>query len=557
MLANYISRTVLFYAGVRLALAALTLLALARLWRRPRPGLAFALLLATHLAAAGATFVPLQRPYALSESTDRAFNLGMAARVALGGSPFEHTQVGFASPEPALNWATAALAWFDPERVAAAAAALTPLALLAVGLGLYLGLRQSAPDAGTGEARDAWERVMLVFAVLSLSSLTMSPRPPTPPFWAGNFLLKPNHGAALGLVAVAAGLLGRGRGRGVALGLVLGLLSWVFLLDWAYALPGLVLGVALASRGERRWGALAAALCLSAAIALPYVLHLLPDYSPARSHGAARHMWGDPRGLPLAVPNWSTLDLGPLFVLGVIGAALSWRRRAPRDRALLGLFAATCVAVAASMPLALLGVAPEPDELHYFLRFVMALGAGTALAAAAREIESRRGLVPGQGHLLALAALVPLSFPIYWDPPSMDRYFPLSRQTLRPKVEAYARYVRQHTPRDAVFVAGKQAASWIPALTGRRVVLAEGGQLMPPDRDRRKQVERTLLLSQDAGEIRAAAARYGVTHVAIDEDLVREYGATGFDDLARGPSLVTVFANSAARIVALETEAGR
>lgn len=547
MLANYISPGVLFYAGVRLALAALLWVGLARLWRRPRPGAALALVLLAHLAAAAATFLPLQRPYALSENSDRAFNLGMAARAALGGSPFEHTQVGFGSPEPALNWLVAALAGFDAQRVAAAMAALTPLALLAVGLGVYFGLAGPTRDEA-----DAWERVLLAFAVLSLSSLSMSPRPPTPPFWAGNFLLKPSHGAALALVAVAAGLFARGRTRGPALAAVLGLLAWVFLLDWAYALPGLVVGALLAPRGERRWAPLLIGLAVSGAVALPYVLHLLPDYSPARSHGAARHMWDDPRGLPLAVPNWSSLDLGLLFVLAALGAWALWRRRQPRDRVLLGLLAAAAASVAASIPAALAGLAPEPDELHYYFRFTMALAGGAALAAAAREIERARGLVPGRGALLVLAALVPLSFPVYWDPPSMDRYFALSRQPLRPKVLAYAQFIREHTPVDAVFAAGKDAASWIPALTGRRVLLAEGGQLMPPDRERRKQVERTLLLSTDPEALRAAAAAYGVSYVAIDEELVNEYGVSGFEALARPPAFRTVFANSAARLARLE-----
>jgi hypothetical protein len=287
-------------------------------------------------------------------------------------------------------------------------------------------------------------------------------------------------------------------------------------------------------------------------IAVPYVLHLLPDYSPAKSHGAARHMWGDPRGLPLAVPNWSTLDLGLLFVLGVIGAMVLWRRRAPRDRMLLGLLVATAALVSLSIPAAVFGIAPEPDELHYFLRFVVALSAGVALAAGAREIEKAGALRCGQGHALVLALLVPLSLPIYWDPPSMDRYFALSRQRLRPKVLAYARFVRERTPKDAVFVAGKQAASWIPALTGRRVVLAEGGMLKPPDEHERKAVERTLLFSDDLEKIREAATRYGVTYVAIDDALVQEYGVAGSFDLARAPAFKTVFANSAVRIVALE-----
>lgn len=551
MLANYISRTVLFYAGLRLALFALSLLVLARLWRRPRPSHALALILLTHLAAAAATFAPLQRSYALSESTDRSFNLGMASRVALGGSPFEHTQVGFASPEPLLNLAVAALSLFRVERVAAAMAALTPIALLAFGLGTYFGLRRHGADEPPNGA-DAWERVMIVFAALSLSSLTMSPRPPTPPFWAGNFLLKPNHGAALGLVAMAAGLLTRPQPRPAVVGLALGATAWVFLLDWAYALPGLLLGAWLAPRAERQTKAVAVGVALSGLIALPYVLHLLPDYSPAKAHGAARHMWGDPRGLPLAVPNWSTLDLGPLLVLGIVGAIVLWRRRSARDRVLLGLLLAAAATSLLSIPAALVGIAPEPDELHYFLRFAMALSAGAALAAGARELESARALQSGQGHVLGLALFVPLSFPIYWDPPSMDRYFALSRQRLRPKVVAYSQFVRENTAVDSIFVAGKDAASWIPALTGRRVVLAEGGRLMPPDQGERKGVERTLLLSDDVAKIRAAALRYGVTHVAIDDALVQEYGVSGFDDLARAPVFRTLFANSAARIVALE-----
>jgi len=92
---------------------------------------------------------------------------------------------------------------------------------------------------------------------------------------------------------------------------------------------------------------------------------------------------------------------------------------------------------------------------------------------------------------------------------------------------------------------------WIPALTGRRVLLAEAGKLLPGDHAERKAVERTLLLSSDATEARAAAARYGVTHLAIDEDLMHEYGAESFASLAVQPWHRTVFANTAARIVEL------
>jgi hypothetical protein len=92
---------------------------------------------------------------------------------------------------------------------------------------------------------------------------------------------------------------------------------------------------------------------------------------------------------------------------------------------------------------------------------------------------------------------------------------------------------------------------WIPALTGRRVLLAEAGKLLPGDYAERKAVERALLLSSDAAEVRAAAERYGVTHLAIDEELMHEYGAPSYAGLATQPWDRTVFATTAARIVEL------
>lgn len=545
MLSNYLSPIVLSYAGFRLVLFALTLLGLGLAWRRPRPRRLLLLLVGAHLATGLASLAPLQRSYGLDEATDRSFNLGMAAGAALGGSIFEHTQVGFGSPEPIWNLIVATLAGFDVERVALAFAALTPLALLLVAICLYRGLADDDSD------EDAWERVWLVFAVLGLSSLSMNPRPPTPAFWAGNFLLKPNHGVALGLVGVVLGLVSR-RTHAAIVGLALGALAWVFLIDWAYLLVGLGFGlVVIPPAPERRWRDLAVMTCVSALVAAPYVLHLLPDYSPAKSHAAAQHMWGDPRGLPLAVPNWSSLDLGPLLVLGLLGAGALHMRKRPRDVALLGTWLGAIVMVAASIPAALLGLAPEPDELHYFLRFSFALMAGSALAAGGRQVERAFSLLPGRGHLIVLGCLLPLSLPSYWDPPSMDRYFRTSRLPIQPKVEAYARVIRERTPPAAVFAAGRIAATWIPALTGRKVLLAENGKLLPPDLEQRKAVERTLLLSQDPDEIRAAAARYGVRYVAIDEALVAEYGATDFHDLARAPVYRPLVTNSAARILEL------
>ena len=106
------------------------------LWRRPRPALAASVLIGLNLLCWIAYRAPLRRPYALNEGTDRAFNVGMAACVAAGASPFEHTQVRFGAPEPFWNAVIGALALHRPERAARAYELLTPLSLLVVGLGV-------------------------------------------------------------------------------------------------------------------------------------------------------------------------------------------------------------------------------------------------------------------------------------------------------------------------------------------------------------------------------------------------------------------------------------
>jgi len=539
---TFLSPLALGFAGLRLLLGLATFAGAFWLWRAPRPRAALALVLGVNLAAALASFAPLQRPYALGEGSDRSFNLGMAAAVTNGVSPFEHTQVGFGSPEPFWNLAVAALAGFSTERVATAYAALTPLAILAMGAALYRGLRQDESDG------DAWERVLIVFAVFGFASLSMSARPPVLAFFVGNFLQKPQHGLGLALAVVALGMRARGA-RPLPLGLVLGLLSWVFLLDWGYLMPILFLETLRRPRAARDWKGLLLALLISGVIAAPYVLHLLRDYNPLANERAAKHMWEDAQGLLLAVPNWSTLDLGPLFTLGVLGFLAQRTSALPRPRALASLALGAALLWLLSIPAALAGFSPEPDEMHFFLRFALAASAGAALAAGARFVEAARGWRTGQAHALALAACFPFCFAAYWDPPTMDRYYPMSRLPIRPKVRDYTDWIRANTEKRAIFLGGKSSASFIPALTGRQVLLNEGGQLVPKDLAGRKQVERVLLTSDDPELVRAAARRYGITHLAIDESLEQEYGVQSFDELGRSAACRTVLLSSAVKLV--------
>ena len=542
MFGTFLSPLALGFAGLRLLLAVAIGVGAWALFKNPRPRAALALVLGVNLVAALAMFVPLQRPYALGEGSDRSFNLGMAAAVTNGVSPFEHTQVGFGSPEPLWNLAVAALAGFRTERVATAYAALTPLAILAMGLLLYRALRQDESQA------DAWERVLIVFAVFGLASLSMSARPPVLAFFVGNFLQKPQHGIGLALAAFALGMRVRGA-RPLPLGLVLGLLAWVFLLDWGYLLPILFLETLRRPRAERNWRGLLTALLVSAVIAAPYVLHLLRDYNPLSNERAAQHMWEDAQGLLLAVPNWSTLDLGPLLTLGIAGFLVQRKSAHPRALALTSLALGAWLLWLLSIPAALAGFSPEPDEMHFFLRFATAASAGAALAAGARFVETACGWRTGQAHALALAACFPFCFAAYWDPPSMDRYYPMSRVPIRPKVRDYTDWIRANTSKRAIFVGGRTSASFIPALSGRQVLLNEGGRLVPKDLAARKQVERVLLTSEDADAVRAAARRYGVTHIAIDEALEQEYGAQSFDDLARSAACRTLLSSSAVKLL--------
>jgi hypothetical protein len=543
VLGRYLSPEALYFGSFRLGLALAALVALLLLWRRPRPRVLLVVVLALHVAAWLGYRAPLQRPYGLGEGSDRTFNVGMAASVAVGHSPFEHTQVGHGSPEPLWPALVALLAGRDPGRVPAVFDALTPIALLAVGLATYFAFRRRA-------AGGEWDAVVIAFAVLSLSSIAIHPRPPVPPFWVANFLYKPNHGIAFALTAAVIALAGDRR-RARALAVVLSLLAWVFLLGWAYAAAGLLAALALMRPPDRPWRPVLAALGVSALVALPYVRHLARDYSPAMDSATARHMWNDPNALLLAMPNWSTLDLGALLPAGLAGLWLVRRRRDAFEASVFGFGLAAWGMWALSLPLALAGIAPEPDELHFHLRFVMSLCAGLALSAAARLLSEHLALAEGRGHLLAIGACLPLAFPIAHDPPAMDRYYAESVVPVPPKVVAYADWIRANTPADAVFVAGRSSGMWIPALTGRRVLLAHAGKLLPKDHDARKEAERTLLTGEDEGQVRAAAQRWGVTHLAIDEELMHEYGAEGFMALGNRPWHRTVFANSAARLVEL------
>jgi hypothetical protein len=538
-----------FYTAFRIAYLLVGALAVVLLWRRPRAGAALGVIVVTNLAAWAAYVWPLGRLYALNELSDMSFNVGAAACAAATGNPFDHTQVRFAHLEPFWSATLALLSFGQPAWVLPLYAWLAPLVLVVVALGMYYGLREASTE------EDRWERALIVLAVLGLSSWAQSRQSPIPPLWPGNFLLKANHAAGWGLVGVALGAFAR-RMNPWRAGLMLGLLAWVFLLDWAFLWPGLVLGTLLRRDVSRRdWSALVKAFSLSFLIAVPYILHLTRDHNPLGHGDTPAQIWLDHAGLRLKDPRWVTLDLWLLLALGLAGAATAFIRRTGRDALLLGTLGGSWALWLAYQVGAHFKVTPEADEQHYFLRIALAMTAGAGIAAAGRALESRFHLGAGRGAVLMLAVCWPFTFPAHWDPPTMDRYFPYNLDPIPQRVQAYAHWIRENTPRGAVFAAGPNAATWIPVLTGRRILIA--AETRPPaDYPARKQAERALLLSRDPAVILDTARRFGVTHLAIDAPLTEEYGDEALKGIGRLPVFDVAYADKLVRILAIRTTGG-
>jgi hypothetical protein len=377
-------------------------------------------------------------------------------------------------------------------------------------------------------------------SVLGLSSWTLSAEPPTLQFWHSNFVFKPNHSMAFGLV----GLLSCwpvSRRPWLALAAVQGLLIWVFILDWAYLLPGLFLAAWFAAARMEAFKRVVLGTLGGVILGVPYLLHLLRDYSPV-GKGDMPQIWRDQMGERLVSPYWWSLDLGPLLVLFVIGLVLALRRSATGSGAPAFLLTGPLVA-ACYMAGLQFGFAPEPDEGYYYWRMVAGAGAGYALWTLAGN--SREGGRARYGLVFAL--VLACSFPAFFDPVRDDRYFSPSTQPVPEPMQSVADWISNHTPPRSVLI----SAEGIPlsGLTGRRFLMARPEQTA--DRNARERAERDILTSLDETTVRRAVSRYGVTHVILDGRLREKYGDEAVKGLGNRPWFEPMFANSFARVLAI------
>ena len=137
-----------------------------------------------------------------------------------------------------------------------------------------------------------------------------------------------------------------------------------------------------------------------------------------------------------------------------------------------------------------------------------------------------------QGLCLVLLVTLPFSFPYWWNPVSMDRYYSRSLSPIPTEVRRLTTWVRAYTDRNDVFLASPELANWITALSGRRVLLT-GDHRPPNDYERRAELTRRVLTSDEPGPYREAHEDYLVTHLALDED----YSASFDTELSRIASL--------------------
>ena len=478
------------------------------------------------------TMLPLQRLYALGPSFDRITNLGLCQVVAAAGRPLETSQPGQLHFEPFWGAFVAVLALGGPDRVLALYPWLSLLMAVAFVVAVYVGLRPldgALPEDGAG---GAWERV---FAAAGATLLCTAPldfggtyRAP----WAMTFLLKPNH--ALGLVLLPlflrafAGIRGW-RGR-LAVGLLLQLLGWVFVIHMVFVCGGLVLFAllswwrtrspaseteALVTRDKDIKDA-AAVIGVNVLVVSPYLVMLL---------------WGYPifqPGPTMAIPLWSahllepTVGAGLAFTLGLWGFMVTSRREDRLSRLLSTQVVAAFLLWAAYLALSRVNLAKERDELFYWQRFLLGLLAGIGawdLASRAAQ-ASRRLLEPAQRAAALSLVLLPLTLPYWWDPLRMDGYFPGSLEPLPERVRAPTEYIRHTLPRDAVLAGDRDYARWVAALGARRVLLVDNLH-MPKDYAARVALEGALVRG-DAGALTAAGAR-GVTHLVVTPALLRFY----------------------------------
>ena len=498
-----------------------------------------------HTLAWFATMFPLPNVYGANGSMDRENHLGWANVVALGFSPLRTTQVNHLHFEPLWPLLTAIAAGFDIDRVAL----IFQCAPLALGLALLLSVRFAWIRIGTpGIAPET----VAAFAALGSLLLIAAPGDFSGPFrnpWAQTLLLKPNHALGLVLAPLAALSIARAHDWKSRLraGFVLQLIGWAFVIHMALFVAGLAIFVLLSwmTRNEERVRDLidtGTAVGVNLLIVSPYLVMLVVAYPFLHGSDAYRLSFFSER--PIEGP----LRLGALLLLSAFGAWHTQKSRTRLGRILAAQWLTSHLVWQAFPILGFFGQAREQDEAFYWCRFWTGMFAGVGafqaaafalarLRAAKSEDQTR---FAGGTAAVCLTLLLPALLPVWWDPAGMDQYFVAARKTLPGWIAEPTRFIRNHTPVEAVFAGDRNYARWIAAYGARRVLVANSMN-HPGDTSRRTRIEAAVFGEGAPALLREGRDTYALRYVLVTSKWMEQAPSVTLDELERRPHLKVVY----------------
>jgi hypothetical protein len=163
--------------------------------------------------------------------------------------------------------------------------------------------------------------------------------------------------------------------------------------------------------------------------------------------------------------------------------------------------------------------------------------AGEAVRRAAPRLQGVADERVGLALLLALG--IPGSFLAWWDPGRVDPVARLSQEPVSPALAPVMRFIRESTPREAVFVASPDYAPAL-AVFGARRVLRAPSVLVTADDERRLRAEGAILAGRP---IPPGGDGYGARFVLLAPGDFKARGITGPEDLAGRPGFRVLYAD--------------
>ncbi len=457
--------------------------------------------------------VPLGRPYGLVEGERGLAALASSMVTAARGTTADGWMVKQPNAYPLWSMVLAVASGFDADRLL-----FIYEHLAVVGMVFLAGTIFWSTKALSGDSQGL-VRGLSVFFALFLSSTRLSFLRSPGPLWPEVFGQQPHLAFALGLLMIWLRLLGEARRLSsfLAAGVVLGLLGGLEARLAGFAVVSVIVWLLVSRKRHRAKRAAGVSLAVAIAFFPLWVSRFEPSLVPA-SAGT----WYFTFNQLLAL----TLDKGLLFYLALISLIRMLRsgKRAEllfSSLVMTGLIAWTGAGLSPPAS-SVIGIQVAGSLLNLSLAIAGALGAHDVLIWLAQRLD--RVELPGKYlgssplHVVGIAALVALSlpwcFPYWWQPMLMDPVYVESIRPIAPQFGPLISWVKAETDSDAVFVTGPSYSPWIPALSGRRVLLVEGALIPPTDLAERLQAQFWFVESKSKTKISTAATRWGLTHFA-------------------------------------------